>query len=246
MAARAARRREHLPEHLRPEKEDDATRINEAIWRINTADVAGWKIGATGPAAQKALGLTRPFTGFIPADCVDANGARYEFARMMRPIVESEYAFRMARTLPPKAGPYSRAEVEAAIGSLIIGLEIPESRLPEDHGLGAFGTLIDHGGTGRFVIGREIEDWRGVDCTDQDVVLTFDGEEVGRGRGSAMMGHPVEALTWFANHLSERGIPLEAGIFVTTGSCTGVVQAMRPLRAVADFGPAGKVEATFA
>lgn len=246
MAAWAARRREpNLPEGLRPADEAEAAAINAAIHRRNTKPIAGWKIGATGPGPQKALGLGGPFTGFIPADCIDRDGVTYRFADMLRPVVESEYAFRIGRDLPPRAEPYRRAEIEDAISSLVVGIEIPESRLGNDHGLGAIATVADHGGTGRYVLGREVADWRGVDCVDQDVVLTFDGKEVGRGTGAAMMGHPVEAVTWFANHLSKRGITLAKGAFVTTGSCTGVVPAPGPCKAVADFGPLGTVTATF-
>jgi 2-keto-4-pentenoate hydratase len=69
--------------------------------------------------------------------------------------------------------------------------------------------------------------------------------EKGRGRGASMMGHPAQALTWFVNHLSQRGITLTAGSFVTTGSCTGVVPVPGPCTAVADFGPLGTVTARF-
>ncbi|MGA1325747.1 MAG: 2-keto-4-pentenoate hydratase [Rubrivivax sp.] len=246
MAAWDARRREpSLPEGLKPADEAQAAAINEAIHRRNTRAIAGWKIGATGPGPQKALGLSAPFTGFIPAEGIDANDVVYRFADMMRPVVESEYALRIGRDLPPRAEPYRRAEVEEAISALIIGFEIPESRLGNDHGLGALATVADHGGTGRFVIGHEFTDWRDIDCVNQPVVLTFDGKEVGRGTGAAMMGHPVEAVTWFVNHLSRRGITLSAGCFVTTGSCTGVIPAPGPCQAVADFGPLGTVRATF-
>ena len=61
-----------------------------------------------------------------------------------------------------------------------------------------------------------------------------------------MMGHPLEALTWFANFLSSKGLTLEKGQFVTTGSATGVIQCPSPCVAEADFGPLGKVKATFA
>ena len=246
MAAGAARRREpSLPDGLRPSNEAQAAAINEAIHRRNTKPIAGWKIGATGPGPQKALGLTGPFTGFIPAEGIDRNNVVYRYADMMRPVVESEYALRIGRDLPPRAEPYSRAEIEDAITSLIIGFEIPESRLGNDHGLGPLPTVANHDGPGRIVNGRECADWRGIDCVNQPVVLTFDGKEVGRGTGAAMMGHPVEAVTWFANHLSRRGITLAAGCFVTTGSCTGVIPAPGPCQAVADFGPLGTVTATF-
>jgi 2-keto-4-pentenoate hydratase len=247
MAAWDARRREPtLPGDLRPANEADATAINEAIHRRNRRPIAGWKVGATSEGARRASGLAQPFTGFIPTDGIDQDGVVYRFADMMRPVVESEYGFRLARDLAPRAQPYARGEVEDAIAALVIGLEIPESRLGNDHGLGPLASVADHGGTGRYVLGREFTAWRDIDCVQQEVVLTFDGVEKGRGRGEAMMGHPAQALTWFVNHLSQRGITLAAGSFVTTGSCTGVVPVPGPCTAVADFGPLGTVTAHFA
>lgn len=247
MDAAAARKRvDDLPDDLKPQTEADGQAIWSAILAANTKPIVGWKIGATAQAAQQAMGLSGPFVGFLTEDMIDQNGVTYQHADMLGPIVESEYAFRMAADLPPKAKPYSRAEVEAAVGSLIVGFEIPERRLGDKHSLGALGSISDHGGTGRFVIGREFTDWQGKDCADTEVVLTFSGEEKGRGKGAAMMGHPLEALTWFANFLSSKGITLEKGQFVTTGSATGVIQCPSPCVAEADFGPLGKVKATFA
>jgi 2-keto-4-pentenoate hydratase len=247
MAARAARRREpNLPEALRPKTEAEATAIGGYIMAANTKPIVGWKIGATADAAQKAMGLAGPFVGCLTADMIDGNDVTYKHADLMGPIVESEYAFRMNADLPPKAEAYTRAEVEATVGSLIIGFEIPERRLADDHTLGAYGSLSDHGGTGRYVIGAEFTDWQDKDCANTEVVLTYSGVEKGRGKGAAMMGHPLEALTWFANYLSARGLTLEAGQFVTTGSATGVLPCPEPCVAIADFGPLGQVKATFA
>jgi len=41
---------------------------------------------------------------------------------------------------------------------------------------------------------------------------------VGRGTGRDVLGHPLEALAWLANHLAARGLPVKAGDIVTTGS----------------------------
>ena len=245
-AAAARTRVDNLPEGLRPKTEAEGAAIWAQILSENTKPIVGWKIGATAAAAQQAMGLSGPFVGFITEDMIDQNGVTYQYADMLGPIVESEYAFRMSADLPPKAEPYTRAEVEAAVGSLIVGIEIPERRLGDNHDLGALGSLSDHGGTGRFVLGHEYADWQGRDCADTEVVLTFSGEEKGRGKGAAMMGHPLEALTWFANFLSSKGLTLAAGQFVTTGSATGVIQCPSPCIAEADFGPLGTVKATFA
>jgi 2-keto-4-pentenoate hydratase len=42
-------------------------------------------------------------------------------------------------------------------------------------------------------------------------VALIDGQEVGRGRGSDVLGHPLDALAWLANHLQARGLQLRQG-----------------------------------
>jgi 2-keto-4-pentenoate hydratase len=49
-------------------------------------------------------------------------------------------------------------------------------------------------------------------------VARIDGAEVGRGTGADVLGHPLDALAWLANHLQQRGLPLAAGYLATTGS----------------------------
>ena len=46
----------------------------------------------------------------------------------------------------------------------------------------------------------------------------INGREVGRGQGSDVMGHPLNALAWLANSLAEAGAYLRAGEIVLTGS----------------------------
>ncbi len=244
----AGRREPAIPDACAPGNEAEAEAVWRALHAMEDRTILGWKIGATATAAQQALGVSGPFIGHICEGMVD-EGAEidYRFADLLGPIYESEYGFRLAADLPARAEVYSREEVEAAIGSLIAGIEIPERRLADDHPHGALGSIADHGGTGRYIVAHEFEDWRGIDCVDEEVSLTFNGEEVGRGVGRAMMGHPVEAVRWLANHLSGLGLGLGAGQFVTTGSCTGVLPVPGPdTLAVSDFGPLGLVRVRFA
>jgi len=45
------------------------------------------------------------------------------------------------------------------------------------------------------------------------------GQEVGRGRGELVMGHPLAALAWLANARLANGLPpLRKGEFVLLGS----------------------------
>ena len=49
-------------------------------------------------------------------------------------------------------------------------------------------------------------------------VTVINGREVGRGQGSDVMGHPLNALAWLANSLASAGAHLRAGEIVLTGS----------------------------
>ena len=244
----AGRREPAIPEACAPRNEDEAKAVWQALHAMEDRRIVGWKIGATAAAAQQAMGLSGPFAGHICEGMVDEGAEiEYRLADLLGPIYESEYGFRLSADLPARAQPYSREEVEAAIGSLIAGIELPERRLADNQPLGPIGTIADHGGTGRYIVAHEFEDWRGIDCVDQEVSLTFNGVEAGRGTGRAMMGHPVEAVRWLANHLSGLGLGMTAGQFVTTGSCTGVLPVPGPdTLAVSDFGPLGRVRVNFA
>ena len=49
-------------------------------------------------------------------------------------------------------------------------------------------------------------------------VATINGRVVGEGVGAAAMGHPLEAVTWIANHLAAHGRGLVFRDVVITGS----------------------------
>ena len=48
--------------------------------------------------------------------------------------------------------------------------------------------------------------------------MTINGQQAGAGKGSDVMGHPLDALAWLANTLVGRGKSLSAGMIVMTGS----------------------------
>jgi 2-keto-4-pentenoate hydratase len=160
--------------------------------------------------------------------------------------VEAEIGFRFGRDLPPRAAPYSAAEVADAIDALVPGIEIPESRLTDDHPLGALGMVADQGYAGRFVCGTPVMRWRELDLSGQPVVLSVGGREVARGTGARAMGNPFEAVVWLVNERSRIGDGVLAGQVVSTGSLTGIQWTRPGDLAVADYGALGRVEVRLA
>ena len=69
-----------------------------------------------------------------------------------------------------------------------------------------------------FVLGDRLVDVRDVDLATCGMVLEKNGEIVATGAGAAALGHPANAVAWLANTLGARGIALEAGEVVLSGS----------------------------
>lgn len=244
--ARAARQRlPRMPDELTPRTTDDAEAICEAFAHRLEQPFGGWKIGATDPAVPVKLGLERPFCGPIPAHHVYASGAVVPWHDLLRPVVEAEIGMRLGRDLPPRERPYTREEVADAIATLHPGIEIPESRLADDHSHGALGMVADLGYAGRFAVGPGLDGWRTIAPERLEARLLINGREVGRGSAVKAFGHPLDGVLWLVNHRIERfGSGLRAGDIVSTGSLTGIHWTRPGDVVVADFGGLGSVSIT--
>lgn len=243
-AQRLRRRLPGLPAHLVPSTTDDAEAICDAFGAGLPQPIGGWKVGAVDPSVPIKLGLERPFLGPIPESLIYQSGARVPWSDLMRPVVEPEIGLRLARDLPPRDRPYSRAEVADAIATLHPGIEIPESRLTDDHKLGALGMVADLDYAGRYVVGPAIADWRRLDLPAISARLLVSGREVARGVAAKAFGNPLDGVVWLANALPRRGTYLKAGEIVSTGSLTGIQRTKAGDTVVADYGPLGEVRLT--
>jgi 2-keto-4-pentenoate hydratase len=233
-----------FPESCRPRSLEQGYEVQEALARLDGRALAGWKIGGTSERIQKALGLDRPFPGRIFAPTLyksPARVARHEFIAL---ALEPEFAFRLGRDLPPRAAPYAREEVTAAVASLHPACELVDTRLSEGFKSPAPCLVADNGCHAALVEAAAVADWHALDLTRQKVTFTLNGKVLAEGTGADVLGHPLEALTWLANDLSRRGFGLKAGQIVTTGTCCGFHPLAAGDEAVADYGTLGRVAVT--
>ena len=202
----------------------------------------GWKVGSTSKVAQARLGTDEPGAGPLLSPLVHRCGDRVPVFSSHHVHVEVEFAFRMATTLPSRARPYDANAVRAAIGAFIPGMELVGCRFTEGlQGSGRALVTADGGASIAFAGGPEVpvdahQDYRSRPCT-----LTINGRPAARGKGAAALGDPIRVLTWLTNHLRGRGLDLEAGSIVTTGTCTGLVAVAPGDRLSGDFGELGRV-----
>lgn len=240
-------RREHhtveLPERLKTRNWDSVLAVMARLNATLAWPAAGWKIGAAAEEIRRAEGVPEPAPGRLSRKGVHASPARLPASLFIRyRCSECEFAFRMARDLPPRPTDYSETEVAEAVAALHPAVEIGDTVFEDWYGASGYqGSSMDNGGAAAFVYGPPVTDWRGLDLPNARIDLSINGQYVKSGFGRAAMGNPLTSLTWMANWLRRRGDALHAGEFVSTGTCTGHFFAAPGDRLDVDFGMIGRV-----
>jgi 2-keto-4-pentenoate hydratase len=202
----------------------------EAAYAIQDAFVAdkakqcgpacGWKIALANPAMQAFVGLHEPVAARMHRDQLVASPARVTASHYGRLLVEFEIAVELGEDLAPRRGGYDAAQVAAAVAALRPAFELADDRGADYTTLNRHGLQLvaDNAWNEGAVLGQRRTDWRSLDLAALRGVVRIDGEEVGSGLGSALMGHPLDALAWLASHASRRGLTMRAGEVAILGS----------------------------
>ena len=237
----------NLPPALRPATRAAGYAIQACYEQRSAAPLYGWKIAATSLAGQQHIAVDGPLAGRILAERVLPSGGTIDLSGNQMRVVEGEFAFRMARDLPPRAAPYTHAEVLGAIATLHPAIEVPDSRFQPFEAAGAAQLIADNACADWLVVGSAAPDtWRGLDLVTHAVTAQIKGGAQFEGSGVNVLGDPLVALTWIANELSGIGVTLKKDQLVTTGTCFKPF-AVQPGDVVEiDFGVIGRVAVAFA
>ena len=234
-----------LRDEYRPLTREDGYAIQARIQGRSASPLFGWKIAATSKAGQAHIAVDGPLAGRLLRERVRDSGDEVPFGRhpQMR-VAEAEFAFRMARSLPPRAALYDVASVLDAVATLHPSIELPDSRYVDFTRVGAPQLIADNACAHYFVLGPAAPgDWRAIDLVQHRVIGTVTGKLQREGKGANVLGDPREALTWLVNELSSLGITLDAGQVVTTGTCLVPLDIGAGDHVRMDFGALGAVEA---
>jgi 2-keto-4-pentenoate hydratase len=249
MAARLHHKRvAELPEPARPATSEEAYKSQDQViarlLRHYGGELIGYKIACTNAVAQEFLKTPEPFYGRLLSISTFDSPAALPASDFFMRIIESEFAFEFAHDLPPAGRPVERDEIVGALAGVLPSIEIVDSRFTHWTAVGLPSLIVDNASHGAWVKGNLVRKWHDLDLAAQPVALSVNGKVVQRGAGSAVLGHPLNALQWLIHRLHERGIILKAGHYVTTGVTTDIYDAQPGDHMVADFGPVGSVELT--
>ncbi len=196
--------------------EEEAYRVQDAVYAelwSGTRPVA-WKVG--GPSDK-----VEPTAAPIAPDAVLRSPASVSGASMNMIGVEAEVAFRLAKDLPPRSRPYSSRSVAAAVGEVLVTIELCDTRLANWKRATGLWMLADFQNSSGLVAGSGTKDWQKIDFLQQEVEFRI-GARTAKAKGAHSFGNPMRLLPWLAAHCGKRGLGLHAGDIITTGAWTGL------------------------
>lgn len=202
-----------------PAGAEAAYAVQRQVWTTLAGDArpTAWKVGAASREAQ-------PVAAPILPHRLAFGAARFPPACFRAPAAEAEIAFRFGEDLPARALPYSREEIEGAIASAHVAMELVDTRLADAEAAGPWWRLADNLLNGALVIGDEITDWRSLDFSRQRAQV-LDGElRLADTRGRPPLDDLFHCLPWWIAHVGGARV----GDIVTTGAWNGAHRVKAP------------------
>lgn len=236
-ARRSGNRIRRVAAELVPVSIADAIAVQSAVAGSLGEEPGGWKISIA-PQGKIAAPMYR-------SDMLAGGGTRKVRDGFF--AIEVEFAVRLKRDLLVSAGgSMERKEILAAVDTLMVGIELVESRL-EDHPHQPFLAFVaDNIGNGGYVTGTErpfdpAENLTGRHCrVDLDGAVLFDAPAV-HGNGD-----PIVPLVECVGVVGSAMGGWRAGQVITTGSICGVVPVTGKGLLTASLSGLGAVKVTLA
>jgi len=187
--------------------------------------VVGWKVGwipeplSSQFGAQRLVGpiFRRALTRLNGSASVDAPIFEHGFA-----AIEAEFVFQIDRDAPANVFDWTPETARRLVRSMHVGVEIASSPLKDINDYGPAVVASDFGNNAGLLLGETVPDWETRDLGALRCETRIDGAVVGIGSAAAVSGGPLTALAFALGLNAQRGRPLRAGDFVTTGAATGV------------------------
>ena len=210
--------------------------------------VIGYKIGLTSRAMQNTMKIDQPDYGVLLDDMVFEDGADIETARFSDPRIEVELAFVLKDRLEGEH--VTMFDVLNATDYVVPALELISARSHRVHPETGytrkiFDTIADNAANAGIVMGgRPIRPqemdlrWCGALCYVNGVL-----EETGLAAG--VLNHPANGICWAATRFAPRGIALEPGQVILSGSFIRPIIVKAGDTVHADYGPLGGISCHF-
>lgn len=226
-----------LIEQIRPESIEDALHIQSAMVEQYEHKVGGWK-------CLVPLNDDEHIVAPIFSDTIQRGDSCEFFADNNVARIEPEIAFVLAKDLPANPNGYSEDEINDAIGSCHMALELMQERFADDSGINFYEKMADCLLNQGMFIGPEIDRDKAFGADEIDISVT-QGENVQTFAGKHPNASAHKAVYWLINYMTSRDVSFLAGQAIITGSFCGIVEAEFDETTTVKYDGLGEYQVTF-
>lgn len=123
-------------------------------------------------------------------------------------------------------------------------IELIDSRI-KDWKITLRDTIADNASSCGWILGEQRVPISAIDTGDIDATLHRNGEVVAKGNSSAVLGHPLNAVSWLARKVAGFGVRLRKGDVILPGTATRAIDIDAGDHFVAEFAGLGSVTLDF-
>lgn len=196
--------------------------------------VAGYKAGFTSAALQERFKIDQPVRGTLLQKMLLEDGTVLTANFGIRSMIEADLLVRVGSEAINQAE--TPAEALAGLDAVIPFIELPDLIYAKEVKLTAAAIVAVNVGARRGVMGEVIpiaagENWETRLGDFQVQLVDRNGQLLAQGKGSNLLGHPLNVVLWIKNSLAAEGKSLKKGDLLSLGSLT----PMMPVQAGTSF-----------
>ena len=190
-----------------------------------TGPLVGYKAGLTNPAVQKRFHTDQPVWGSLGQRMLLTSPATVPAQFGARPVFEADLLVRVKDARINQAS--TPEQVLASVDQIVPFIELPDLMVQKPAELNGNALAAINVGARLGVMGAPIavpSDAAQQAITSQQlqtmrvVLRDQSGKTLAEGKGSDILGHPLNAVVWLANALKAEGKALQPGQYVSLGS----------------------------
>ncbi|MEX3070933.1 hydratase [Vibrio alginolyticus] len=205
-----------LDDKFSPTCVEEAVQIQSSMIDLHSDKVGGWK--CLQPLADDKFVLAPIF-----ANTVQGGNTCELFRDNGVARIEPEIAFVLGKPLAANPEGYSEEQINDAIGSCHMALELMQSRFADDSGAEFFERLADGLMNQGLFIGPEIDREKAFNASEVNVTIA-QPENTQQFAGKHPNTLAQTPVYWFINYMTRRGVDFKANEAIITGSYCGIVE----------------------
>jgi 2-keto-4-pentenoate hydratase len=191
--------------------------------REELGPVVGYKAGLTSETAQQQFNVSQPLLGTLFQQMLLPNGQIISPQFGSRPMSEGDLMVRVGSEEINNAK--TPQEALASLDAVIPFIELPDLVYSPDVKLNGPAILAINVGARYGVVGEPIllsptEEWEGRLKNLTLEILDADGKVLATGKGSNLLGNPLNVVLWIRDSLRAEGKQLKKGDLLSLGTIT--------------------------